>query len=51
MAVLFIFRDATPRSLALETLRDEWTNIIEMHNATLTIGVPQQVADAEKLRR
>jgi hypothetical protein len=51
MAVLFILRDATPRSVALEALRDEWANIGEMHKASLTIGVPRQVADTEKLRR
>jgi hypothetical protein len=51
IAVLFIFRYATPRSVARETLRDEWANITEMHRAAITIGVPKHIADAEKLQR
>ncbi|MEJ1115504.1 hypothetical protein WBN73_13910 [Paenarthrobacter sp. CCNWLY172] len=51
VGVLFIFMDATPQSVALRTLRDEHSSILEMHKAAITIGVPEDAADAEKAKR
>lgn len=51
VGILYTFTDATPVSVALTTLRDEYANINEMHTAAITIGVPVHIADAEKLAR